>query len=383
MSDQTLSNRYKKYAETVNRRLKKLDPTFEQLRQIQRYELLSRLIGFQTYYEFINQRTEKFFDLLENKTSQFTQKIAANLLHTFPNIYSQNSGKAFIHAEFLLLGKQTMPISIPSTPIQSVISHQPTTDKEKIIHIFYNKVYGQTANVQGVNPRHAGSRGHWLENQMGLTPNGNNAPDLYGYEMKNATTSKTTFGDWSANYYIFKDPSIPSPSNPSQSFTRQDFFNAFGKPNSLKNNRISWSGEPVPKINQTNSYGCTLFIAADNSIVISYDYQSDQRPNKGALIPLGLQNGTVILAKWDAASLKNKVESKFNQNGWFKCETDANGVYREIVFGAPLNYLNWLDLVRSGDVFFDSGMYETNKRPYSMWRASNNLWASLITHKYN
>ena len=332
MSDLNLSNRYKKHAETTNRRLKKLHPAFAQLRQTQRYELFSRLLGFQSYYEFINQKTEQFFDYLKNNSSELIKKISTNLIHTFPDLY-QN-------------------------------------------------VHGKTANIQGANPRHAGSGGHWLEAQMGLKPNGNNAPDLYGYEMKNATTSKTTFGDWSANYYIFKDPTIPSPSNPSVNFTRQDFFNAFGKPNALKNDRISWSGEPVPKINQTNSYGCTLFIAADNSIVISYDYQYDQRPNKAALIPLGLRNGTVILAKWDAASLKNKVESKFNQNGWFKCETDAYGVYREIVFGAPLNYLNWLDLVRSGDVFFDSGMYETNKRPYSMWRANNNLWSRLITHKY-
>lgn len=380
MSDQTLSTRYKKYAETVNRRFKKLDPTFEQLRQLQRYELFSKLIGFQNYREFLNQGTEDFFDVLKNQSPQFIKKVAAKLLHAFPKIYSQNLGKASIHAEFLLLGTKTMPI--PTIPIGSIVSQPAITDEQRVIHTFYQNVYGKTANIQGANPRHAGSAGHWLEAQMGLKPNGNNAPDLYGYEMKNATTSKTTFGDWSANYYIFKDPTIPSPSNPSVSFTRQDFFNAFGKPNALKNNRISWSGEPVPKINQTNSYGCTLFIAADNSIVISYDYQYDQRPNKAALIPLGLRNGTVILAKWDAASLKGKVESKFNQNGWFKCETDANGVYRDIVFGAPLNYSNWLDLVRSGDVFFDSGMYETNKRPYSMWRANNNLWTSLITHKY-
>lgn len=378
MSDLNLSNRYKKHAETTNRRLKKLHPAFAQLRQTQRYELFSRLLGFQSYYEFINQKTEQFFDYLKNNSSELIKKISTNLIHTFPDLYSQNPGKALDHAEYLLLGKQM----IPTISIQSIISQPAITDEQKVIHTFYQNVYGKTANIQGANPRHAGSGGHWLEAQMGLKPNGNNAPDLYGYEMKNATTSKTTFGDWSANYYIFKDPTIPSPSNPSVSFTRQDFFNAFGKPNALKNNRISWSGEPVPKINQTNSYGCTLFIAADNSIVISYDYQYDQRPNKAALIPLGLRNGTVILAKWDAASLKGKVESKFNQNGWFKCETDANGVYRDIVFGAPLNYSNWLDLVRSGDVFFDSGMYETNKRPYSMWRANNNLWTSLITHKY-
>lgn len=197
MSDQTLSNRYKKHAEATNRRLKKLHPTFAQLRQTQRYELFSHLIGFQSYYEFIHQRTEQFFSQLKNDPSELIKKISANLINTFPDLYSQNVGKALDHAEYLLLGKQM----IPTISIQSIISHPAITDEQKIIHTFYQSVYGKTANIQGANPRHAGSRGHWLETQMGLTPNGNNAPDLYGYEMKNATTSKTTFGDWSANYY--------------------------------------------------------------------------------------------------------------------------------------------------------------------------------------
>ena len=265
--------------------------------------------------------------------------------------------------------------------IQSVMQSPPITDEEKIVHIFYNNVYGRIPNVQGANPRHAGRTGHWLEVQMGLTPNGRNAPDLLGYEMKNATTSKTTFGDWSADYYIFRDQSIPSPLNPSNSFSRQDFFNAFGKPNILKKNRISWSGEPIPKINQINAFGCTLVIDK-NDIVIIYDYQFDQRVNKSALIPPSLQLGKIVIARWNATSLKQKVEDKFNQGGWFKCEVDNNGKYHSIVFGAPLNYQNWLDLVRQGVVFFDSGMYETNNRPYSMWRANNALWSSLIVRRY-
>lgn len=31
---------------------------------------------------------------------------------------------------------------------------------------------------------------------------------------------------------------------------------------------------------------------------------------------------------------------------------------------------------------FDSGMYEGNPRPYSQWRANNNLWDSLIIESY-
>ena len=39
-------------------------------------------------------------------------------------------------------------------------------------------------------------------------------------------------------------------------------------------------------------------------------------------------------------------------------------------------------LVIQGIVFFDSGMYEGNPRPYSQWRANNNLWDSLIIESY-
>ena len=75
-------------------------------------------------------------------------------------------------------------------------------------------------------------------------------------EMKNQTTSKTTFGDWSPNYWIFRDKKY--------NMTRDDFFQIFGKPNMEKNGRLSWSGEPVPKINGTNSFGMRTIIDGDN-----------------------------------------------------------------------------------------------------------------------
>lgn len=45
-------------------------------------------------------------------------------------------------------------------------------------------------------------------------------------------------------------------------------------------------------------------------------------------------------------------------------------------------YENWIKLVKQGVVFFDSGMYQGNKRPYSQWRANNSYWDSLITENY-
>ena len=40
---------------------------------------------------------------------------------------------------------------------------------------------------------------------MGIIPNENNDADIFGFEMKKQTKAKTTFGDWTANYYLFKD----------------------------------------------------------------------------------------------------------------------------------------------------------------------------------
>ena len=47
-----------------------------------------------------------------------------------------------------------------------------------------------------------------------------------------------------------------------------------------------------------------------------------------------------------------------------------------------MNFENWIELVKQGVVFFDSGMYVGNKRPYSQWRANNNYWDSLIVETY-
>ena len=80
--------------------------------------------------------------------------------------------------------------------------------------------------------------------------------------------------------------------------------------------------------------------------------------------------------------MEKKVRDKFGDMGWFKCLYDANGVYNEIVFGHPLTFDKWIDYVRLGDIFFDSGMYQGNSRNYSVWRANNTLWDSLIIHRY-
>lgn len=246
--------------------------------------------------------------------------------------------------------------------------------KQEIIKRFLANVKGKKSDTTKANTKHSGKEGHWLELQMGLQPNSNNKPDLYGFEMKNGTTSKTTFGDWSANHYIFNDPIY--------GMDRDMFLKLFGKANLNKNGRYSWSGEPCPKINKYNSFGQILVVDKEENIVIFYDYKKDKRTNKNSFIPENIKNNKVILAKWDKISIKKKVENKFNNKGWFQCIKNSEGVYINIVFGEPINFSNWINGVKEGQIFFDSGMYQGNKRPYSEWRANNSYWDSLQTSKY-
>ena len=122
--------------------------------------------------------------------------------------------------------------------------------KQKIVKLFNKNVKGKIPDSSASNARHDGKDGHWLEVQMGVAHNASNAPDLFGFEMKNATSSKTTFGDWSASYYIFKDEKY--------GIDREQFLMIFGAPNLAKQNRYSWSGKPIPKIDIYNSFGQIL-----------------------------------------------------------------------------------------------------------------------------
>jgi hypothetical protein len=101
-------------------------------------------------------------------------------------------------------------------------------------------------------------------------------------------------------------------------------------------------------------------------------------------VPIALQQESLVLAKWDkegAKGLKGKLERKFNQRGWFRCEKNNKGIYTSIAIGSPISWDQWIKHVRTGEVYFDSGMYQTNKRPYSLWRANNAFWDNLIIQR--
>jgi hypothetical protein len=266
------------------------------------------------------------------------------------------------------------PITAICLRVFSNSNMSPAESRLKIIELYKKNVHGKKPDTSGYTEGHDGKEGHWLEVQMGIDPNGINDADIMGLEMKNDTTSKTTFGDWSADYYIFKDDKYR--------ISRDEFLKIFGHPNMAKPGRFSWSGTPTPKIGTVNDYGQQLIIDSDSNIVATYSFSKDKRKNKDTIVPKAMQIENLIVARWDADSLKSKLERKFNQKGWFKCLKDKDGKYCEIVFGNQINYETWIEHVKNGEVFFDSGMYTGNPRHYSQWRANNSFWESLVVERY-
>ncbi|MBU4690326.1 MvaI/BcnI restriction endonuclease family protein [Mycoplasma sp. ES3157-GEN-MYC] len=128
--------------------------------------------------------------------------------------------------------------------------------KELLIKLFRENVKGKKPDVSEKNVGHDGKVGNWLEEQFGKHPDSDNVADFYGYELKSETKSKTTFGDWSANRYIFRTGQYTNLFKDQSIGTPQDIFCMFfGQPNPEKNNRCSWSGKPIPHLNEYNSFG--------------------------------------------------------------------------------------------------------------------------------
>lgn len=266
--------------------------------------------------------------------------------------------------------------------------------KQQLLDVFERYVLGKTPDLSAYNPKHDGKAGNWLEQQFGKKPDADNNADFFGFELKNETSSgKTTFGDWSPNYCVYKDrENYGDIFSEHRTRYNQDLFcRLFGKPNEEKDNRYSWSGEPVPNIYRYNTYGQILKISENLDISVIYSFSFDQRKDKYSIIPPQFQQDNIFLAHWFGLGfpndyqprprekcLKDKLEGKFNQNGWFKCKTDVNGCYDRICFGEPISFDCWIELIKRGQVYLDSGMHEGNARPYQSWRANNSFWDTLI-----
>ena len=249
--------------------------------------------------------------------------------------------------------------------------------REKIIKIYLDNVHGKKPDTSQYVQRHDGKEGYWLEKKMGVQPNASNAPDLLGFEMKNHTNTVLTLGSWDPNYWVFR--------NKDNGINRDDFLKIFGQSNPKKNGRYSWSGKPVPKIDGVNSFGMEIKIDKEKNISFVYSYSKDQRIEKESIVPNNLQVENLEIARWNVdgkKSLKEKVEQKFNQYGWFKCLQNKVGEYNSIVFGQPFTFDTFIRYFLNGDVYFDCGMYQGNARNYCQWRTKNTFWDSLITYRF-
>ena len=234
---------------------------------------------------------------------------------------------------------------------------------------FEKNVRGVVPDLAGFNSKHDGAEGDWLTKKMGLTVNGKNEPDFMGFEMKKHSKNKTTFGDWSPNEALFLGRQ--------KSMDREKFLEVFGSPNIAKGGRFSWSGQVFPKVGNYNSYGQILTVDKVNNIFAIYDHRKNEVESSRAHIPQIFRTGEVTLAKWRHDSLRKKVETKFNQRGWFRCLKNDHGAYDRIQFGGPINFENFMRLFSNGTIYIDCGMHQVNTRPYMTFRASNRLWDQL------
>lgn len=242
--------------------------------------------------------------------------------------------------------------------------------KKWISQIFVDNVMGKKPHITSADTKHDGRGGHWLEDQMKLERNSKNEPDIFGFEMKNNTKSKTTFGDWSPDYFIFRRKR----KNKYSPISRSEFFKIFGSSKAGKEGRFSWSGEPFPKFNEFNKYGQMMYFDEAKNIIATYCFSMDSREDKYKIIPEHYQVENLVLARWEFGKFKNKFEKKFSKFGWFKCYQNEHGIYDRIVFGQQLNFDFFLEQIQQGKIYLDCGMADGEERPRMSWRCSNTIW---------
>ena len=291
----------------------------------------------------------------------------------------------------------------------------PDEIRDRICERFVQNVFGRQPDLEGGNQNHDGGAGHWFEAQMGVQHNADNAPDLWDYECKNATRSKTTFGDWKGDYLIWRDPEMfpnlqgleggmrgaNSPFRIQQAANKDEtFLPAFGRWRNadeethvyeLDGNAITWqdvgkdgyfSWSWIRKVvHGFGNEGQSVVVNNDNSISIIYSYSHDNREDRETLVPEMFRIENLTLVKWSENQITEFVENKFGVLGWFKGLMDQHGRYNALIFGEPISIDRFLEAVRNSDIYFDTRMKE--RRPDNTdrlgmnWRANNTFWFDM------
>lgn len=241
--------------------------------------------------------------------------------------------------------------------------------KRELLNIFETKI--KNRNASSIK-----NEGHWLEKCFGVKTNSNPNPDIFGFEIKKSS-KKITFGDWSADEYIFKPSFVLNDFNcQNPPISKETFLKIFGTKN-VFSNRFSWSGKCVPKYDTFNEFGQMLTTDFNDNIFIVYSHKYDMFIHKKP--KWVVKQDIFILAYWSKDKIKTLVNNKFNKRGFVLCTKNNDNKYANIFFGKPINFELWIELLKKGKIFFDSGMYQGNDRYYSMWRASHEIWNECIT----
>ena len=243
--------------------------------------------------------------------------------------------------------------------------------KQQIKKLFDDNVRGVPICLDGQNAGHSGKEGHRLETLMGIKHNSKNEPDFLGWEMKTGD-KVTTFVDKAPDTFYVDGIAIPS----GQFKHKQEFFEKYAFP---KNTNVpTMGGWPfISSQNQYNHGGQGLRADANNNLYVIYNYEHDKRENKDEL---NLNKTPHPIMRWNADSLKNAIEKKFNVKGFFKCRKQ-NNAYVELCFGKPITFDTWIDELKKGIIYHD-GYSKPKGRWRHVFRAKNAFWDSLITEVY-
>jgi hypothetical protein len=264
--------------------------------------------------------------------------------------------------------------------LDSLNIHNTNKDETKLIikSIFDKKIKNKKYNKS--QHTHYGSEGVWLEKQFKEDTNNSNFADFMGYEIKKHS-SKITFGDWSANEYIFCAKDVLLVFNKNIQLTKLEFLKLFGRYNHEKK-RYSWSGSVSPsKYDEWTSSGQILLFNSFGDLFILYSYARDTRRN--IEMPNSIQEKNyILLAYWNRNTLQERVERKFNNHGTVIVKKNKNGIYQKLCFYKQITFEIFMKQFKNKIIIFDSGMYEGNSRNYSQFRTNVSFWDTILDEEY-
>lgn len=257
-----------------------------------------------------------------------------------------------------------------SIQMEDVEQPKPQDDKQIIINRFNEKVRGKKFD-KDVNNNHDGEEGHWLEELMDIKPNGNNAPDLLGYEQKQGSI-KTTFIDKAPSDISFEGNEIKK----GDTIKKKTLWNMFQRQNSGGVRIGGW------KLDKWDNDGQCLCVNEENNINILYNYSYDKRENKNELVSQYYKNNeSHIIISWNKKDMEKCIDNKWNQKGFFICKKNKFGIYDKICFGDKFGFDYFIEQVKEKNIEFD-GYSKLGGRFRGVFRSSSKWFYTHIIEEY-